>query len=90
MAKSIRKPPFAFAEIVVGAPWAASLPTHGQDNDKGILLHRNRQADEWRALGDDLLALEREAREMRAAALCRLFARMAYAIANLTRRRRRA
>ena len=90
MTRSIRKSPLSFAEIAVGAPWVTSLATNSQDHDKGILLQRNRDADEWRALGDDLLALEREAREARAAALCRLFARVAHGVAGLMRPRQHA
>jgi hypothetical protein len=90
MTETTRKPPFTFAEIVVGAPWVARFKDTAQDHDKGILLHRNRRADEWGALGDELLALEREAREGRAAALCRLFARIAHWFSTLARSRRHA
>ena len=90
MALPYRKSPFTLAEIMVAAPWTASLLGSPRDHDKGILLHRNSEADEWQSLGDQILALEKEAREARAAALCRLFARMSHAIAGWVRPRSRA
>jgi hypothetical protein len=62
--------PFTFAEIVVGAPWATSLLADIQDNDKGNMLHRNNPYDEW--WGEDrpdVVALEYQARRMRAATI---------------------
>ena len=40
-----RQAPFTFAEIVVGAPWAASILAPRLDHDEAVLLHRNTISD---------------------------------------------
>jgi hypothetical protein len=46
MSKPIRPLAFTFAEILVAAPWAASILSNDRDNDKGGMLQRNTAADE--------------------------------------------
>jgi len=62
--------PFTFAEMVVGAPWATSLLADIKDNHKCNMLHRNNPYDEWSGQDrPDFLALEEQARRMRAATI---------------------
>ena len=87
MKSPTRKPPFTFAEIVIGAPWTASLLRNDQDNDKAGMLQCNKIGDEWSpgfeppALPD----LERKARRARALAVVAATARAAQCIAAFFR-----
>jgi hypothetical protein len=77
------KAPFTFAEIVIGAPWTASLLRNHQDNDKAGMLHCNKMSDEWspRVESAALPDLEREARRARAQAVVHSTARAGRRIA---------
>jgi hypothetical protein len=90
MAMPRRNSPFTLAEIMIAAPWATSLLGSPQDHDKGNLLHRNTIDDEWSALPDRVVAIEREARQARARALRRTFARLWHAVTALFRYRQRS
>jgi hypothetical protein len=90
MAVPRRSSPFTLAEIMIAAPWATSLLGSPQDHDKGNLLHRNTTDDEWSAVSDRVTAVEREAREARAEALRRTFARLGRAVTALLRYRQRS
>lgn len=83
MSISHRRSPFTFAEIVIGAPWAMTLLAPASDNDKGSLLHRNNTGDEWS--GQHILALEKEARLLRATALADGISRLGRRIAAALR-----
>lgn len=74
---------FTFAEVVIGAPWATSILAQHHDNDKGDLLHRNNTGDEWS--GRQGLEVERQARQLRAAALAEAFGRITRRLAALLR-----
>jgi hypothetical protein len=68
MTNLYRKPPFAFAEIMVTAPWVYTLIAKDRDNDRGEMLQCNIPGDERSPdiAAIDRLALEREARIARA------------------------
>ena len=89
MSKPNRPGPFTFAEIMVAAPWAASILSNNRDNDKGVMLQCNTTDDEWSFDASRLerAAIEREAREERARvmgeALKRLGARLAAGLRRL-------
>jgi hypothetical protein len=70
-----RRNAFTFAEIMVAAPWLASVLTKSEDNDKAVMLQRNTWADEG-SPRVDALKLETLARHERAAWLQRAFARL--------------
>jgi hypothetical protein len=82
-----RRAPFTFAEIVIGAPWAASLLRNDQDNDKAGMLHCNNAGDEWSPGVEPpaLRELERDARHARAQALVDATARAGRRIAAFFR-----
>jgi hypothetical protein len=81
-----RRNAFTFAEIVVAAPWLADILAQSQDNDKAVMLHRNRWTDEGSG-ATDVVALEAVARRERAMYLRAAFTRLR---AWLTARPRRA
>ena len=86
-----RKPPFAFAEIVVTAPWAYALVAKDRDNDRGGMLQCNKGGDErLPEIGaHDGLALERQARVARDVYLGALIARALRALREVVRSRAR-
>jgi hypothetical protein len=70
-----RRNAFTFAEIMVAAPWLASVIAKSEDNDKAVMLQRNRWTDKG-SPRVDAVALETVARRERAAWLQRAFARL--------------
>jgi len=70
-----RRNAFTFAEIMVAAPWLADILAQSEDNDKAVMLHRNRWTDEGSFVADTL-ALESAARRERAAYVAAGFARL--------------
>ena len=81
-----RRNAFTFAEIMVAAPWLADILARSEDNDKAVMLHRNRWTDEG-SRDTDVVALEAVARRERAAYLRSAFARL---VARATSWRHRA
>jgi len=80
-----RRNALTFAEIAVTAPWMISILDQSEDNDKAVMLQRNRWTDEGSSVVETL-GLEAVARQQRAAYLR---ARLARLVARLTTWRHR-
>jgi hypothetical protein len=88
MTNPYRKPPFAFAEIMITAPWVHTLIAKDRDNDMGEMLQCNIAGDERSPQNGaiDGAVLEREARIARAAYLRAQIKRATRALRELIRR----